>query len=114
MPPSLAYYFDSGALVGTRQVFKPSEADPGWKDTPWFWPDTAYFCPDCGEIWGRMVYERKPPAISPTNTIWSVESRRCPKHRGGFFLAGCRDHHLESCSRELLAREAFLLCLNRQ
>ncbi len=110
---ALVHYFEGSALQGTRLQYCCGYAPSSGERVSAYWPNTAYFCPVCGEIWGRAVlvpsFQYKPIPQTP----WVVESRRCVQHGDGFFLSGYAGDHLSSCSRELLKREALILCLHQ-
>lgn len=105
-------YLEGEALAGTRSSYLPGYAAPSGSRHSCYWPNTAMFCPVCGQIWGRVIYEfhftYKPLVHSP----WISEARRCPQHGDGLFLSGYGPDQFPYCSRELLKREALLLCLS--
>ena len=106
-------YSEGIESIGSREVYCCGYARGDGKRYSAFWPHTAYFCPHCGEIWARAVYDyhfdyQPIPAAS-----WVIETRRCAAHGDGFLLVG-RESELQHCSRELLKREAFLLCINHK
>lgn len=107
------HYFEGNSLVGTREMYCCGYARSDGKRYSASWPNTAYFCPVCGEIWGRAVYDHHFQYSPVTPHNWVVESRRCVQHGDGFFLSGYGLENLPSCSRELLAREALILCLHQ-
>lgn len=107
-------YFEGSQFLGTREVYCCGYASTDGKRHSAYWPHTAYFCPHCGEVWARAVYDHH-FAYSPIPAAsWVVESRRCPSHGDGYLLSGCNSLQLSTCSRELLAREALLLCLHHK
>lgn len=106
-------YFEGTSLAGSRESYCCGYSPSEGKRVSAYWPHTAYFCPTCGEIWGRAVYDHHFQYDPIPQASWVVESRRCASHGDGYFLSGLGDSHLQSCSRELLRREALLLCLHQ-
>ena len=109
---AVVHYLEGNSIVGTREVYCCGYASSDGSRHSASWPNTAYFCPVCGEIWGRAVYDYHFQYSPVTPHNWVVESRRCAKHGDGLFLSGYGEEHLPFCSRELLAREALILCLH--
>lgn len=107
-------YFEGSSFVGSRESYCCGYAAADGTRSSAYWPNTAYFCPNCGEIWGRAVYDYQFAYQPIPQAPWVVESRRCPQHGDGYFLSGIGGPNLLSCSRELLAREALLLCLSHR
>jgi len=108
-------YFEGDQLVGTRRLYccgySPSN---GSQMISAHWPHLAFFCPTCGTIWARGVYDYSfdySPHPNLSTLHWVVESRRCVEHGDGTLLSGYLQH-LESCDKDLLAREALVLSLN--
>ena len=66
----------------------------------------------CGEIWGRAVYDHHFQYQPIISAPWNIETRRCVQHGDGYFLSGYGESSLPDCSRELLKREALILCLS--
>jgi hypothetical protein len=110
--PATVRYFEGTTFVGSREQYCCGYSPAGSTEIlSAFWPHIAYFCPMCGEIWGREVLDPE-FAYSPIpKNLWALETRRCAFHGDGLFLSGLRtDSLLETCSPELLRREALLLC----
>lgn len=107
-------YLEGSALVGKRESYCCGYTSANGERRSAYWPNTAYFCPVCGEIWGRAVYSFSFNYQPVPQTSWVTETRRCPNHGDGYFLSGIGDPHLQTCSLELLKREALLLCLHHK
>jgi hypothetical protein len=103
-------YFEGSTFIGTREVYCCGYAKSDGTRTSAFWPHTAYFCPHCGEVWARAIYDHHFDYQPIPQASWVVETRRCPIHGDGLLLTGYLSD-LTQCSRELLAREALLLCI---
>lgn len=105
-------YLEYERSVGSRQQYCCGYAHSSGERVSAYWPCTAYVCPVCGELWGREVLDYHFQYSPIPKTSWVVETRRCAKHGDGLFLSGYGEEHLPFCSRELLAREALILCLH--
>lgn len=110
---ALVHYFEGNRLVGTRLQYCCGYAPSKGERRSAYWPNTAFFCPTCGEIWGRAVLDHQFQYSPIPQASWAIESRRCVEHGDGLFLSGYGESHLPSCSRELLQREALILCFHQ-
>lgn len=104
-------YFDRDQFVGERSLYCCGYATASGERHSAYWPNVAYVCPVCGELWGREVMDYHFQYAPIPSTSWVVETRRCAKHGDGYFLVG-KENYLNFCSKELLQREALLLCMN--
>lgn len=105
-------YLENNVPVGFREIDCSSYTSLSGTINSAAYPHTAFFCPTCGEIWARAIYDFQFSYQPLIESSWVTEIRRCPQHGDGTFLSGYSGSHLENCSRELLAREALILCLN--
>lgn len=107
---STIQYFERGQFIGSRRQYSCGYSAAGVSYSA-FWPNTAYFCPHCGEIWARAIYQHEFGYTPLVDATWITETRRCPEHGDGALLSAYYQTHLEHCSKELLHREALLLCI---
>lgn len=81
--------------------------DPGaHPETRWRRFGTAYFCSTCGEIWGRVVFQRADGSQLP----FEVESVACESHTdqwntAGSLLSAGMEGILEALPLQAAARE---------
>ena len=86
-------FLEKGQYVGSRI-----------DEREWAWPNLALFCTECGDIWGRVIYEEGLPRISAPK--WQLINRLCVRHGDGQFL-----HHMtvDAADYDLLKRELLAL-----
>lgn len=75
-------------------------------DDSWGWMSRAYFCPHCGDIWGRLIIEKRdgsPQLFQPT--VSACREHDDPWNIPGSILLGELSYNLDELSRETLARE---------
>ena len=102
-------YFEGNTQVGTSEQYCCGYQDIAGGIHSAVWSHEAFFCDICGEVWGRIIYKYSFSYEPLVDSRWNVTTRRCARHGDGLFLTG---KPLDSCSPELLHREALLL-LNR-
>ena len=84
--------------------------DPGaHPETHWRRFGTAYFCPVCGEVWGRVVFQR----ADETQLPFTVDTVACERHTDqwnvpGSLLEGDVEGLLYSLPARALVREFML------
>lgn len=98
-------YFEGSRYTGSQRVYCCGASAEGERFSA-YWPHVAFFCPQCGELWGRAIYQREFDYRPRIAAEWHVESKRCVRCGDGQFLAGLP---LDGADTDLLTRELLAL-----
>lgn len=98
-------YFEGSRYVGSRQMYCCGAGAEGERFSA-YWPHVAFFCPQCGELWGRAIYQREFDYHPRVTAEWHVETKHCARCGDGQFLSGLP---LDGADKDLLTRELLAL-----
>jgi ribosomal protein S27AE len=99
------HYFEGETYAGSRQAHVPSQNLRTGTYSK-FSPNRAFFCINCGQLWGRSIYEFTFDYTPFCDMKWVMYSIKCVKCGDGQFL---EHEDIEYCDKSLLTRELLAL-----
>ena len=102
-------YFEQDQFVGQRKMYCCGYDQVSGPSVSAFWPHTAYFCPQCGQLWGRAIFDYQFDYSPIPRSSWVIESRPCAHCGDGQFLVGQYPEDLGPEAYDLLKREVLVL-----
>jgi hypothetical protein len=101
----LVHYYVGGTPYGYYRQYCCGFNDAGTSYSG-YWPHVALFCPQCGDLWGRALFEYNFNYEPVPQQPWALVKRRCGGCGDGSLLL---DAPLKGASAALLHYELLTL-----